>query len=58
MRKGEPDLFWRIVVLAYFAAIGTFFLTLMLRGIARNVRRDLVRWRETRLALRAGGAAK
>ena len=48
MHKHEPDLFWRVVVLAYFVAIGTFFTFLALRGAVRNLRRDLRRWREAR----------
>ena len=48
MHKHEPDLFWRVVVLTYFAAIGTLFAFLALRGAVRNLRRDLQRWREGR----------
>jgi hypothetical protein len=42
MLRNEPDLFWRVVVLAYFAAIGTLFTFLALRGAVRNWRRDRV----------------
>ena len=38
--RHEPDLFWRVVVLAYFAAIGTLFTFLALRGAIRNYVRD------------------
>jgi hypothetical protein len=40
MHKHEPDLFWRVVVLTYFAAIGTLFSFLALRGAVRNYLRD------------------
>jgi hypothetical protein len=40
MHRYEPDLFWRVVVLTYFAAIGTFFTFLALRGAVRNFLRD------------------
>jgi len=36
MHRHEPDLFWRVIVLAYFAAIGTLFTFLALRGAIRN----------------------
>lgn len=36
MHRHEPDLFWRVIVLAYFAAIGTLFTFLALRGALRN----------------------
>ena len=38
--KHEPDLFWRVVVLTYFAAIGTLFSFLALRGAVRSYLRD------------------
>jgi hypothetical protein len=40
--KHEPDLFWRVVVLTYFAAICTLFTFLALRGAVRNYLRDRI----------------